>query len=262
MKKAILLISLISTSFLGLGQNEKKAETVIIDGNNIYYEVYGEGEPLIFLHPWTLSSKYWIPYVLDFEQDYEVYLIDLPGHGRSDAFDENWTVNNSAQILNGLIEYLGLEQIRTIGFSYGADVIYQLATINPNLIKSIITIGAAGAYDAKNNPGHVAYFSVANLANIPWINAYQLDEEHIQAMLNYYINYKTILSDEQLKKIESDVLMIQGDDDDSMPLEEVARFRKNLPKSDLWILPNSPHGAHEGHLSEFIRISKEFLKDE
>lgn len=259
MKKAILLILLISTSFLGLGQNEKKAETVTIDGNNIYYEVYGEGEPLFLLHPWTLSSKYWIPYVSDFEQDYEVYLIDLPGHGRSDAFDKNWTVNNSTQILNGLVEYLGLEQIRAIGFSYGADVIFQLTTINPKLLKSIITIGAAGTYDAKDFPGHIEYFSVSNLDNLSWINAYQLDDEHINGMLNYYINYKIILNDKQLKNIDSDVLLILGDDDDSMPLEEVARFRRNLPNSDLWILPNSQHGAHEGHSSEFIRVSKTFL---
>jgi len=261
MKKAILIISLISASYLAIGQNEKKAKTVTIDGNNIYYEVYGEGEPVFLLHPWTLSSKYWIPYVSDFEQDYEVYLIDLPGHGRSDAFDKNWTIYNSALILNGLVEYLGLEQIRAIGFSYGADVIFQLTTINPKLFKSIIAIGAVGTWDAKDFPDLVEYFSKSNLDNLPWIHAYQLDYEHVNGMLDYFINYKTILSDEQLKNIDSNVLLIQGDDDDSMPLEEVARFRRHLTNSDLWILPNTPHGAIESNKAEFIRISKEFIKD-
>ena len=57
--------------------------------------------------------------------------------------------------------------------------------------------------------------------------------------------------------------MIILGDDDSFPLEEVARVRKNLPNSDLWILSNTGHVAHEGkNLPEFLRVSKEFLKDE
>ncbi len=262
MKKAILLILLIPTSFLSFGQNVKKAETVTIDGDNIYYEVYGEGKPLFLLHPYTASSKYWIPYVSDFEQDYEVYLIDLPGHGRSDAFDKDWSINTSAQILNGLVEYLDFEQIEAIGFSYGADVIFQLAKINSKFFKSIITIGAVGTWDAKDFPDWVEYFSLSNIENLTGINAFQNDDKHINAMLNHFINYRVYFSDEQLKEIDSNVLLILGDDDDSMPLGEVARFRKNLPNSDLWILPNSPHNAHEGNISEFIRVSKEFLKDE
>lgn len=261
MKKAIPLIYLILIPFLCPCQLVKKAETVTFDGNNIYYEVHGEGEPLFLLHPWTLSLKYWIPYVSDFEQEYEVYLVDLLGHGRSDAFDKDWSIHSSAQILHELIKYLDVKPIKAIGFSYGADVMLHLTTIDPKLFKSIITIGAVGTWDAKDYPAYVEYFSLANIDNLPWINGYQHDDEHINAMLNYFINYKTTLSDEHLKSIEANVLLVQGDDDDSMPLEEVARLRKHLPNSDLWIIPNRPHRAHEGNKAEFIRISKEFLKD-
>ncbi len=54
-----------------------------------------------------------------------------------------------------------------------------------------------------------------------------------------------------------------GDDDEGMDLVEVARVRKNLPISDLWILPNVSHGAHEGETKdEFITKSKAFLSKE
>ena len=59
----------------------------------------------------------------------------------------------------------------------------------------------------------------------------------------------------------SNVLLILGDNDDSIPLSEVIRLRKNVQNSDLWILPNSPHSAYEENISEFIRVSKEFFKD-
>lgn len=68
------------------------------------------------------------------------------------------------------------------------------------------------------------------------------------------------VSDDQLKSIQPEVLIILGDDDAGIPLEEVARVKKNLPESDLWILPNVSHGAHEGDTKdEFIKKSKVFL---
>lgn len=52
-----------------------------------------------------------------------------------------------------------------------------------------------------------------------------------------------------------------GDDDEGMNLNEVVRVRVNLPNSDLWILPNLSHGAHEGETrEEFIIKSKTFLR--
>jgi hypothetical protein len=62
--------------------------------------------------------------------------------------------------------------------------------------------------------------------------------------------------------IKSEVLIMIGDDNDNegMDLEEVVRVKKSLPKSDLWILPNVAHGAHEGGTKgEFIIKSKAFL---
>ena len=73
-------------------------------------------------------------------------------------------------------------------------------------------------------------------------------------------NYTVNLTDEELQTIEPEVLIMIGDDDEGMDLEEVVRVKKNLPKSDLWILPNVAHGAHEGETKgEFIIKSKAFL---
>lgn len=52
-------------------QIPKKSESVFVNGKNIYYEIYGKGEPLFLLHGYTLSSKSWLPYVEDFHEEYE-----------------------------------------------------------------------------------------------------------------------------------------------------------------------------------------------
>ncbi|WP_341224813.1 alpha/beta hydrolase [uncultured Arcticibacterium sp.] len=243
-----------------LSQTPSKAESVLVNGKKLYYEVYGKGQPLIFLHGYTQSSKSWKTYIKDYEEDYEVYLIDLTGHGKSEAFKEDLSIKSVAQDLNTLIRYLKLEKIKAIGFSFGGDVLYQLALINPSLIKSMITIGAVGTWTVNDFPEYLEAFTFQNRANFPWLKTLHEGEEQVKGMMEQFKNYSVQLSDEELKRIEPEVLIMIGDDDEGMNLEEVVRVKNNLPKSDLWVLPNVSHGAHEGETkAEFILKSKAFL---
>ncbi|MCG8332197.1 MAG: alpha/beta hydrolase [Chitinophagales bacterium] len=241
-------------------QSLKKAELVSINGKNIYYEIYGEGKPLFLLHGYTQSSISWKSYVKDYEQEYEVYLVDLSGHGKSDPFREDLVIKSVAEDLNALIKYLKLEHIKAIGFSFGGDVLYQLALINPTLIESMISIGAIGTWTIQDFPEYLEVFTFENRTNFPWLAASHDSDEHIKAILHQFKNYTVQLSNEELQSIQPEVLIMIGDDDDGMSLKEIFRARENLPNSDLWILPDIAHGAHENeNKEEFIKRSKLFL---
>lgn len=243
-----------------LSQTPNKAETVSVNGKNLYYETYGEGKPLVLLHGYTQSSKSWKSYVKDYEKDYEIYLIDLTGHGKSEPFKQDLSLKSVAQDLNSLVQYLQLDQIKAIGFSFGGDVLYQLALINPPLIESMITIGAVGTWTIDDFPEYLKAFAFENRNNFPWLQTSHDGDEHIKAMMDQFKNYTIRVSDEELQSIKPEVLIMIGDDDEGMDFEEVARVRKNLPKSDLWVLPNVAHGAHEGETKEdFLMKSKIFL---
>lgn len=241
-------------------QSPKKSESVLVNGKNIYYEVYGEGKPLLLLHGYTLSSKSWLPYVKDFEEEYEVYLIDLTGHGKSDIFKEDLSIKSVATDLNSLVQYLEIDKIKAIGFSFGGDVLYQLALINPTLIESMITIGAVGTWTIDDFPEYQKAFTFENRADFPWLLTNHGTDEKIKALMDQFKNYSIKVTNEELQLIEPEVLIMIGDDDEGMDFEEVARVKKYLPKSDLWILPNVAHGAHEGETkAEFIIKAKVFL---
>ena len=260
MKHFIFLLLFVLPIPEGFSQVPKKAETVNVNGTDIYYEVYGEGSPLFLLHGYTLSSKYWLQYVSDYEEEFEVYLVDLTGHGKSSQFQEPLSIQSVAEDLNALINYLKLDQIQGIGFSYGGDVLFHLALINPKVLTSMVSIGALGSWDIREFPDWLDFFSYDNVDNLPWIRAYQTSEKQIQIILDQMKNYIVSISDEDLKSIKTKTLLIFGDDDDSIPLEEIKRVREFLPDSDLWIVPNSGHNAHEGqNKKDFVRISKEFL---
>ena len=246
-----------------LAQTPKKSESVLINGKTLYYEIYGEGEPLFLLHGYTQSSVSWKPYVKDYQKEYEVYLIDLTGHGKSEPFKETLSIRSVAQDLNALIQYLQLEKIKAIGFSFGGDVLYQLALINPSVISSMITIGAVGTWTINDFQEYLEVFTFENRNDFPWLKTSHEGDEQIKAIMDQFKNYKIKLSDHELQNIQPEVLIMIGDDDEGMDFEEVARVKKNLPNSDLWVLPNVSHGAHEGETKEeFIVKSKVFLSKE
>ncbi len=241
-------------------QNPKKSESILVNGKTIYVEVYGEGIPLFLLHGYTLSSKSWLPYVEDYDKEYEVYLIDLTGHGRSDSFKEDLSIKSVAKDLNSLAQYFNLDKIKAIGFSFGGDVLYQLALLNPSLIESMITIGAVGSWTVNDFPEYRKAFTFENRFNFPWLLENHGTDEKIKALMDQFSNYTVKLTNEELQSIVPEVLIILGDEDEGIDLEQVVRVRKHLPESDLWILPNVAHGAHEGQTKdEFIVKSKVFL---
>lgn len=241
-------------------QTPTHSESVSINEKTIHYEVYGEGSPLFLLHGYTQSSAAWKPYVKDYAQEYEVYLVDLTGHGKSEPFRQDLSVKSVAEDLDALVRHLELEKIKAIGFSFGGDVLYQLALLNPEVLERMITIGAVGTWTVLDFPEYLEAFTFENRANFPWLKTSHASDEHVKAMMNQFKNYTVELSDEELQRIKPEVLIMIGDDDEGMDLQEVVRVRKNLPDSDLWVLPNVAHGAHEGATKgEFLLKSKLFL---
>jgi pimeloyl-ACP methyl ester carboxylesterase len=245
----------------GFPQTPKKSETVKVNGTEIYYEVYGEGKPLFLLHGFTQSSKAWLPYVVDYKNEYEIYLVDLKGHGKSSWFTEPISLRSVALDLNGLITYLKLSEINAIGFSYGGEVLFQLALINPELVKSMVIIGSCGTWHAKEFPEFVDYLSYKNINNLPWMRNQQTSEDQIKSILAQVPNYDVTVTDEDLRKIKARTLLVIGDSDEATPIECIANAKKHLPNGFMWVLPNTIHSAHIGeHKEEFVKISKEFLQ--
>jgi len=214
---------------------------------------------LLLLHGYSQTSNSWNPYVKDYEEEYEVYLIDLTGHGKSETFKETLSIKSVAEDLNLLINHLKLDKIKAIGFSFGGDVLFQLALINSSLIESMITIGAVGTWNVDDFSQHLQTFTFKNRTNFPWLIDHDSDEK-VKAIMGQFKNYKVKLSNEELRSIKPEVLIMIGDDDEGINFNEIARVKNYLPKSDIWILPNVAHGAHKGKTkSEFILKSKAFL---
>jgi len=112
--------------------------TMEIDNIKLYYEITGEGQPLLLIHGLGSSSRDWEKQVPVFSERYMVITFDVRGHGRSDKPRGPYSIPLFADDLASLMRKLGIAQANIVGISMGGMIAYQLAASNPELIKSLI----------------------------------------------------------------------------------------------------------------------------
>ena len=93
------------------------------DGAKIYYEDRGKGRPIMLVHGWLCSSRFWQKNVPEFAKEFRVVTIDLRGHGNSAKTLAGQTIRQYARDVRELIKHLGLEDVALVGWSLGGPVV-------------------------------------------------------------------------------------------------------------------------------------------
>jgi len=111
---------------------------ITLDGEIIHYEVLGRGKPLIFLHGWVGSWRYWVPTMQAASISYRAYAIDLWGFGDTAKKAEMYTLSEQANLLNSFLEALGITKVALIGHGLGAIVAMNFADRWPQSVDRIM----------------------------------------------------------------------------------------------------------------------------
>src|SRR5438552_3546378 len=117
-------------------------QTATINGIQIYYEVRGEGEPLILLHGGGGIGANWELVFKEPPKGYQLVIPDLRGHGRSTNPSMEFTFRQLAQDLFALMDHLGIERFKTIGLSLGAKTLLHVATQQPSRVEAMVLVSA------------------------------------------------------------------------------------------------------------------------
>ncbi|MCG8411750.1 MAG: alpha/beta fold hydrolase [Bacteroidales bacterium] len=116
------------------------------DNKKVFYKQIGKGEPLILLHGNTASSKMFNSIVNEYSKDFQLILLDFPGHGKSERLDQFdldfWFYN--AKVCAALIDELNYDKVTLVGSSGGALVAINVGLICPNKINYIIADSFGG----------------------------------------------------------------------------------------------------------------------
>lgn len=109
-----------------------------IDNKKIYYESYGEGQPLILLNGIMMSTQSWQSFIPVLSQYFNLIVFDFLDQGQSHKMDENYTQAVQVKILEGLINKLKLNNPIIVGISYGGEVAQKYAARNSHEIKHLV----------------------------------------------------------------------------------------------------------------------------
>jgi len=242
------------------GHNPDAGHYANVNGIKMYYEVYGEGHPLLLIHGNggdILSMGHQIEY---FKDKYQVIVADSRGHGQSELHTDSLTYVQMAADWAELTHQLKLDSAYVIGWSDGGILALLLGIEHPETVDKIVTMGANLCPDStavypwavnwvKQTQREVAAMISAKDTTQNWDLAKQ--------MLNLLGNQPTIATAD-LAKISVPVLLMAGDKDVIRETHTVEMYQ-HLPHAQLCILPGETHFAPATTPEIFNPIAARFL---
>ncbi|MEL7434895.1 MAG: alpha/beta hydrolase, partial [Chloroflexota bacterium] len=111
---------------------------ITIDGDLIHYEKLGRGRPVILIHGWVGSWRYWIPLMQKLHTSFSVYTLDLIGFGDSSKNKKKYSVESQVKMLETFLKNMGIPKAAIIGHSYGAMVATQFTLRNPDKVARLM----------------------------------------------------------------------------------------------------------------------------
>jgi len=114
-----MLLLLASMTVLCIPATASAAYLEMKDGAKIFYEDQGHGQPIVLVHGWTCSSRFWQENAPELAKEFRVITIDLRGHGNSSKILTGHTISQYARDVREIIEYLALRDVTLAGWSLG-----------------------------------------------------------------------------------------------------------------------------------------------
>lgn len=124
---------------------------LVLEGGVVHYEYFGRGRPLIFIHGWLGSWRYWVPAMDALSDEFRVYAFDLWGFGDSDKSRKQYSVDSYVDLLNSFIEELGVfGPIPLVGHALGATIAISFALQHPEMVDRVMAVSLPLSGEAIN----------------------------------------------------------------------------------------------------------------
>jgi pimeloyl-ACP methyl ester carboxylesterase len=241
-----------------------KSGYVEANGVNYYYEIQGEGEPLLLLHGGLGTHDMFAPTMPIYAENRQVISVDLHGHGRTQLGDRQIDPVDIGNDLGTVLAELGYDQVDVMGYSFGGHAALHLAASHPDNVRRVAivasnfaregfypemlpqqaAVGAAMAESMKGTPMYEAYAAVA-----PDPSEFPRLLDNMGAFMASPYDWR-----EQVKSLRMPVMLVFADSDMVRPehiveyyqllgggLKDAGWQRENMAQNRLAILPGLTH---------------------
>ncbi len=213
----------------------------------IAYWVIGEGEPLLLVHGFLGRATSWVKHIPTLSKNHQLILVELRDHGYSTNLKDTYNNFEAAADMVAVLDAIGIKSVDAAGFSAGALALLNMAVEHPERLKSIAVIGGMTHFSDKANK----IFNNFHLDNIDrntfinFSNQHEGDTLKMKRLLGYLQDFsedkKPIFTTSQLKSINTPTLIISGDRDALISVEQAMDMYRSIPNSYLMIFPNTGH---------------------
>ena len=242
----------------------------------MYYEIRGEGEPLILLHGGSGVGANWDLIFKSPPEGYRLVIPDLRGHGRTTNPSMEFTFRQSALDVFALLDHLGIERFKAIGMSMGAKTLLHMATRQPSRVEAMVLVSAT-PYFPEQARAIMREVSPENRTDEEWQQMRQWHkhgDEQIRALWRQANAFKDSYDDMNftppyLSTITARTLIVHGDRDPLYPVNLAMEMYASILCSYFWVIPNGGHGpifaeyTGSGEVtSRFAETALTFLRSE
>jgi pimeloyl-ACP methyl ester carboxylesterase len=281
LKPVFMVAMLFCTAFKSNGQQIKPAESgyAPVNGIKVYYEVYGEGKPLVLLHGafYTIELN-WGQLIPELSKTRKVIAIEFQGHGHSPYSDRKLDIVTLARDVEGVMNYLKIDSADVAGFSMGGSVAYQFAVLSPKRLRNLVIISSTYKTDGWLPIVNTAFkdFKPELFDNTPIKAAYDAvapDKTKWTKFLKQMFDFAKVpfnCGDSNIAKITSPVLIIAGDNDGTDKIELMKTYQllgggvsadlQPMPKSHVAIVPSQGHVSLMMQTRTIVSYLDDFLK--
>ncbi|MDO9254717.1 MAG: alpha/beta hydrolase [Bacteroidales bacterium] len=240
------------------GKNEVVGKYLDVNGIKMYYEIYGQGEPLLMIHGNGGSISSFINQIPYFSKKYKVIAVDSRAQGKSEDLQDSLSFEMMADDFSALLDKLKIDSCYVLGWSDGGINGMLLAMRHPEKIKKLAITGA------NLWPDSAAISAVDYLGGLNYYNALGKEPQtpnvvHTRKLVKLD-TFEPHITCEQLQQIKCPTLVIGGDHDIILT-EHTMLIAKSIPGAYLWILPNSSHSTLIDYKDQFNKTVDDFFRD-
>ena len=239
---------------------------IVIDGGLIHYESWGRGSPLILLHGWLGSWRYWMPTMEELSEQHRTYALDLWGFGDSDKSTNRHGVEKYVDLLKAFMDELGVAPAALVGHSLGATVAVKFAVANPNRVTKLMLVSLPVVGEAINR----RLFTAGSTSRLGRLlgGRWPIDHEEVLAeaeKANENVIALTVQAcaeldlRENLRQIKVPLLAVYGEKDNLVDPTQAKLLENTASNVRSITLPESRHFPMLDEASKFHRLLRDFL---
>ena len=234
------------------GENPETGKYAEVNGIQLYFEMYGNGKPLVMLHGNGGSIEAFKNQIPFFERNFRVIAIDSRLHGKSGGSPDSLSYVQIADDVSSLLEHLKIDSAYVLGWSDGGIDGLILAMNHPEKVKALAVSGANIFSDSTSLPAS----DIKGMENI--VSEKSTASERDKTLTRMMLYQPNLTYSDLTRKIKCSVLVMAGDRDIIKPEHTISIFQA-IPKSELCVFPNSSHGALQEHSDLFNSTVENFF---